>query len=57
VLTPMPCLPVIAAPWQPGAQGAKVLQKRALTSDSTCRCNWTGEIAIVDPGTTVELTQ
>lgn len=51
VLTPMPCVPVISAPWSPGSPLITFSDKKALTDDSTCRCAWTGTIEIVDPGT------
>jgi hypothetical protein len=57
VLTPTPCIPVIQAPWSPGAPAAKVLTKGALTADSTCTCQWTGRIEIVDPGTDVKVNE
>lgn len=55
VLTPMPCVPVIAAPWSPGSTIVTIDGKKALTSDSTCNCNWTGSIEITEPGTTVDI--
>jgi hypothetical protein len=54
VLTPMPCVPVLPAPWSPGSSIVTIDGKKALTSDSKCNCNWTGSIEITDPGTTVE---
>jgi hypothetical protein len=48
-LTPMPCVPVITAPWSPGASIATVDGVKALSSDSTCLCGWTGSIEITDP--------
>lgn len=55
VLTPMPCIPVIAAPWSPGASLVTIAEHNALTGDSTCRCAWTGSIRITDPGTDVDV--
>jgi hypothetical protein len=55
-LTPMPCVPVIPAPWSPGASTAFVDAKSALTSDSKCSCAWTGSIEITDPVSDTEVT-
>lgn len=49
VLTPMPCLPIIPKPWSPGSSTVSVGNKAALTSDSTCKCQWKGDISIL-PG-------
>jgi Domain of unknown function (DUF4280) len=50
VLTPMPCIPVIPAPWTPGA--ATVLLGKAPTLDTTSilMCTWAGVIEFVTPG-------
>lgn len=55
VLTPMPCLPVIPAPWSPGAGIVTIQGLKALSSDSRCDCAWTGSIEITDPGSAVEV--
>lgn len=55
VLTPMPCIPVITAPWSPGASGAEIAGQKALTADSKCTCMWTGQIEITDPGSDVDV--
>jgi len=52
VLTPQPCVPVVTAPWAPGSTAASLQGKQLLTSDSTCSCQWTGQITITDPGST-----
>lgn len=52
VLTPMPCLPVIAAPWAPGSPTVLVGNLPALSSSSLCLCNWGGVISIVGPAPT-----
>ena len=52
VLTPMPCVPVIAAPWAPGSPTVLVRNMPGLNSTSKCMCNWGGVIQIVNPGTT-----
>jgi hypothetical protein len=54
VLTPMPCVPVIPAPWSPGARIVTIQGQKALTSDSKCNCTWTGSIEITDPVSAVD---
>ncbi len=54
-LTPQPCIPVLPAPWSPGASVVIVQGLKALSNDSKCTCAWTGSIEITDPGTTVEV--
>ncbi|GAB2839085.1 DUF4280 domain-containing protein [Pseudoduganella ginsengisoli] len=44
VLTPMPCLPVIAAPWVPGAPTVLIANMPALDNVAKCMCNWGGVI-------------
>lgn len=53
-LTPQPCIPVIPAPWSPGASIVTIRDQKALTSDSACSCAWTGHIEISAPGTAIE---
>jgi hypothetical protein len=55
VLTPQPCIPVITGPWSPGSSVVTIDEKKALTSDSTCRCAWTGTVEITEPGTSIEV--
>lgn len=50
VLTPMPCMPVIAAPWAPGAPILKVANMPALLNNHKCMCNWGGVISVNFPG-------
>lgn len=50
VFTPMPCMPVITAPWMPGAPNVMVNNSPALTNTSTCMCMWLGAITVVMPG-------
>ena len=45
VLTPMPCIPVTAAPWAPGSPTAQIANCPALNNDSKCLCNWGGMIS------------
>ena len=47
VLTPMPCVPAIAAPWIPGgAPTVLVGGKPALNNASKLMCNWGGIIQV-----------
>ena len=50
VLTPMPCIPVTAAPWAPGSPTVLVGNFPALNNSSKCMCNWGGVIQVVNPG-------
>jgi hypothetical protein len=50
VLTPMPCIPVTAAPWSPGSSTVICGNMPALNDASRCQCNWGGMIEIQDPG-------
>lgn len=54
-LTPMPCLPVTAGPWSPGAQSTSIDGFAALTSSSTCSCAWAGTIKINDSASDIEV--
>ncbi len=49
-LTPMPCIPVTAAPWAPGSPTVLVGNMPALNQTSKCMCNWGGVIQILSPG-------
>ncbi len=55
VLTPMPCIPVIPAPWVPGSPTVPLRGMPALNNTSKCMCNWGGVIQIIAPGTTKEM--
>ena len=50
VLTPMPCLPVIPAPWLPGSPTVLIGNKPALNNSSKCMCVYAGVISINVPG-------
>lgn len=50
VLTPMPCVPVTAAPWTPGSPTVLVGGNPALTDTSRLFCTWGGVIQITSPG-------
>ncbi len=56
VFTPAPCVPVIPAPWMPGAPTVLIANMPAL--DNTCKlmCAWAGVIQITNAGqATVEI--
>lgn len=55
VLTPMPCMPIIAAPWAPPAQ-VKVFNMPALLANAKCMCQWGGVISINFAGNTCMMT-
>jgi hypothetical protein len=46
VLTPMPCVPVTAAPWVPGAPTVLIGNMPALNDQSKLMCTWGGVIQI-----------
>jgi len=50
VLTPMPCIPVTAAPWAPGSPTVLIANFPALNNSSKCMCNWGGVISVANPG-------
>jgi hypothetical protein len=50
VLTPMPCVPVTAAPWVPGSPTVLIGNMPALNSTSKVMCTWAGVISITVPG-------
>ncbi|GAA4711842.1 DUF4280 domain-containing protein [Nocardioides conyzicola] len=50
VLTPMPCVPLVPAPWVPGAVKTMLGKQPALVSGSTCMCAYGGVIQITMPG-------
>jgi hypothetical protein len=52
VLTPMPCVPVTAAPWVPGCPTVMINNMPALNNSSKCMCTWGGVISITFPGQT-----
>ncbi len=49
VLTPMPCIPVIVAPWAPGGK-EKVCMMPALLDNCKCMCAYGGNITVKFPG-------
>ncbi len=50
VLTPMPCVPVVPAPWAPGSPNVLIGNMPALNNESKCICAWAGVISILTPG-------
>ncbi|MCH2395757.1 DUF4280 domain-containing protein [Oceanibaculum sp.] len=50
VLTPMPCVPVVPAPWVPGAPTVLIGSMPALDNNSKAMCAWAGVIQITVPG-------
>ena len=57
VLTPMPCIPLVVAPWSPGSAKVTISNKKALLNSDTCKCTWAGTIEITQAGqSAVEVT-
>jgi len=54
VLTPMPCVPVIPAPWVPGAPTVLLANMPALDNTSKLMCAYAGVIEITDAGQATE---
>lgn len=50
VLTPMPCLPVIPAPWTPGNPTVLIGNMPIVNNTSKCFCAFGGVISIVNAG-------
>ena len=50
VLTPMPCVPVLPAPWVPGAPTVMIANMPALDDTSKLMCMWAGVIEVTQPG-------
>ncbi|MBV9773955.1 MAG: DUF4280 domain-containing protein [Gemmatimonadetes bacterium] len=50
VLTPMPCVPVTAAPWIVGAPTVMIGSMPALNSTSKLMCSWGGVIQLTYAG-------
>jgi hypothetical protein len=50
VLTPMPCIPMITAPWAPGSATVMIKNMPALNNTSKCMCTWGGVISINSAG-------
>lgn len=54
VLTPMPCVPVTAAPWAPGSPTCILRGMPALNNSSKLMCSYGGIISINYPGEVTE---
>jgi hypothetical protein len=52
VLTPMPCIPVLTAPWTPGSTTCMIGGKMALNQSCKLMCAYGGSISVVNPGQT-----
>jgi hypothetical protein len=50
VFTPMPCIPVIPAPWLPTQPTVLIGGMPALSNASTCLCAYGGVISVLMPG-------
>jgi Domain of unknown function (DUF4280) len=50
VLTPMPCVPVLPAPWKPGAPTVHITNIPALDNTCTINCAWGGVISFTFAG-------
>jgi hypothetical protein len=50
VLTPMPCIPMVETPWEPGALKTLVGPAPALHMACTNNCMWGGVISITEAG-------
>jgi hypothetical protein len=48
----VPCVPVIPAPWVPGAPTVLLKNFPALNDTSKLMCAWAGVIEVTDPGQT-----
>jgi len=56
VLTPMPCTPLVPAPWAPGSPTVLIANKPALNNSSKAICTYGGIIQIVmTPAMTVQV--
>lgn len=49
VLTPMPCVPVIPAPWVPGTPTVLIGNLPALDTNCKLMCAWGGIISVQQP--------
>ncbi len=52
VLTPMPCVPLLTAPWAPGSPTVLIGGQPALNNTSKLMCGYGGIIQILNPATT-----
>ena len=49
VLTPMPCVPAIPAPWTPPSPTVMIGKKPALNNNAICNCAYGGVIKFIAP--------
>jgi hypothetical protein len=55
-LTPMPCTPLVVAPWLPGSPTVLVGNYPALNNSSKCVCSYGGIIQVImTPAVTVQV--
>ena len=54
-LTPVPCVPSTTSPWKVDKPLVKVDGAAALTSESTCQCQWGGQVSVDDAATAVDI--
>ena len=52
VLTPMPCVPNIAAPWAPGVPTVLIANQPTVSNNCKCMCMWGGVISVGFAGQT-----
>jgi hypothetical protein len=57
VLTPMPCIPNVVAPWMPGKPDYLIANQPALLKSCKCQCIWGGTISLQTDGQMGEGTQ
>ncbi len=50
VLTPVPCVPVTAAPWAPGSPTVRIGGQFSINSTCVLNCTWGGVISVTNPG-------
>ena len=50
VLTPMPCIPNVVAPWMPGKPDYLIANQPALLKSCKCQCLWGGSISLTTDG-------
>lgn len=50
VLTPVPCVPVVSAPWAPGSPTVRIGGNPCVNSSCQLTCTWGGMITVTNPG-------
>lgn len=55
-LTPMPCVPVVPAPWAPPSQILFYAGLPLATVQSKCLCTWAGQISVQQAAEAVMIT-